>query len=60
MKEEILTQKKKKMSRFFRVIETLGFENSKVVIFFNNSESSSMFSPMDVGFKLNHVNHCVF
>lgn len=30
-----------------------------VVISFNNSESSSSSSPVDVGLRPNHVNHCV-
>ena len=61
MKEEILT--KKKWVAFLRVIETLGSESSKVVIFFNNSGSSSLSSLVDVGFRPNHVNRrvvCMF
>ena len=48
---------------FLGIIGTLGFESSKIVISFNNNGNYFLFSPVDVGLRLNHINCyvlCVF
>ena len=49
-----------KRTHFLDVIKALWFESSRIVITFNKSKSSSLFSLVDVDFRPSHIICCVF